>query len=191
MPPIFGRDPFFMKSFFLLLALVVMGLQPVRAGEFSSAILTHTAGGWAYEKVVTVAGVSKKDLYERAKVWVLGNVKSVDVNTAYDDKNQELIVTTPTLALPNLKWRQITDQAINFKLQIAFKDGKAKVSASGLNYFGISSTGTIYHTPMKSLELKGYSPDPYKQIGQGFDDAFLAFITALQGALNAPAKSDW
>ncbi len=180
-----------MKFLFLLLAFVATSPHPALAGSFSSSVFTQTGAGWTYEKIVAVPDVPKKDLYERAKVWVLGTVKSVDVNTLYDDKTQELIVTTPTLAVPNLKWRHITDQAISFKLQLAFKDGKVKINASGLNYFGISSTGTLYHSPVESLELKGYVPDPYKQISQGFDDAFLAFVTSLQQALKAPAQSDW
>lgn len=180
-----------MKHLFFLLLTAAVGMSTVQAGEFSSTVFTRGANGWEYEKIVAIPDVAKKDLYERAKVWVVSNVKSVDVNTLYDDKNQELIVTTPSLAIPNLKYRHFTDQALTYKLQLAFKDGKVKVNASGLTYFGISNSQKVYNMPVETLEMKGFVPSPYKQIQEHFDAAFLGFVKNLEAALTSASKKDW
>ncbi len=174
----------------LLFFISLIGLTTTRAGEFSSTVWTRTANGWEFEKVVQAPDVAKADLYERAKLWVVTNVKSTDVNTLYDDKNQELIVTTPSLAIPNLKYNHFSDQALTFKLQLAFKDGKMKISASGLTYFGISNSRQVYNMPVETLEIKRFVPSPYKQISDHFDAAFSAFVSKLEEAATS-SKKDW
>ena len=180
-----------MKRLFVLLLTLTTITHAVQAGEFSSTVFTRAGNGWEYEKIIAAPDVAKKDLYDRAKVWVVSNVKSVDVNTLYDDKNQEMIITTASLAIPNLKYSHLTDQALTFKLHLAFKDGKVKVTASGLTYFGISSSRKVYDMPVETLELKGFVPSPYKQIQEHFDAAFLGFVKNLEKALTSAAKNDW
>jgi hypothetical protein len=184
---------YFMKKL-LLSALSFFLLMPVLfAGALKSDVLSKDATGhWQYEKVIEVPNSTKEVLYKKMKDWVISNIKSVDVNSSYDDKNFEEIVTTPTLAIEDTKNKLVRNQSINFKFRILFKDNKMKIEATNFNYFGIDMNSTIHTDPLENVVFKRIIPDPAPRVQEKLDAVLNAFITAAETAAKSEKKSnDW
>lgn len=175
--------------------LLLLGLiQPAFAREFNSTVLATGEDGYlTYEKIVQAEGLSKDVLYARMKAWVRDNIKTADNNIEFDDVGKELIVTTPTLSLKDLKMKHVTNQKVNFKLKLQFKDGRMRVTASSFQYFGIDINQNIHTEPLEDLSFKRIMPNPLKQIVPIFDETFSAFISSIEkAALQADSKDkDW
>jgi len=167
-------------------------LCSLSAFAFESGVVSKDASGkLVYEQVVEAPGVSKKDLYKKVRAWVMENIKSWDNHVQLDDPENETLITTPTMSLPDLKNNHATNQKINFKLKIAFKDGKYKITASSFTYFGESIQHQLFaDVPLEDLKFKRILPDPVKKIQDQFDEAFTSFTESIKKAAVA-AKSDW
>lgn len=88
------------------------------------------SNNYYYEEVISVENVTKEEMFERAKQWVLSNFKTGDVNSQFDDKNFN-IYTSATIFYEIYKPRWNAD-LLNFKLNISFKDDKYKVRIEDL-----------------------------------------------------------
>lgn len=176
------------------LLILLAALRPAFATEFTSTVLKPGEDGrLAFEKVVEVNGAGKDQLYTRMKAWVKENVKTEDNNIEFDDAGKELIVTTPTLALKDLKMKHVTNQHVNFKLKLQFKEGRMRILASSFQYFGIDINRNIHTEPLEDVSFKRIMPNPLKQIGPIFDETFSAFVAAIEkAAVQSEARtSDW
>src|SRR4051812_43729736 len=89
-----------------------------------TSLTTEAGGAWVFEKVIEAPGITQAALHDRMKAWVLTNIKSVDKNSQTDDPKHEMIITNPTLAVPDWKDHYVNSQRLNFKLVLQFKDGK-------------------------------------------------------------------
>lgn len=97
-----------------------------KGAEPSNAIVKETnSNSYYYEEIINVENVTKEEMFERAKQWVLSNFKTGDVNSQFDDKNLN-IYTSSTIFYEKYKSTWNAD-LLNFKLNISFKDGKYKV----------------------------------------------------------------
>ncbi|MCK0199126.1 DUF4468 domain-containing protein [Ornithobacterium rhinotracheale] len=81
-----------------------------------------------FTKVVEVPGVSKENLYNRAKLWVSDNFKKAEYVVDVDDKENGLIICKSNYLFES---KSITggDTArgrVTFTLKMFFKDGKYK-----------------------------------------------------------------
>jgi hypothetical protein len=76
-----------------------------------------------YEGVVPVEGVTKEEMYKRAKDWVLANFKTGDNNSVFDEKELS-IFNSPTIVLG--KTKTTSGDYLNFKIKLLFKDGRYK-----------------------------------------------------------------
>ncbi|GAA4465048.1 hypothetical protein GCM10023093_16550 [Nemorincola caseinilytica] len=179
----------------MVLVALVASFSNSFCGEFRSAVLTREGehGPWHYEKVIDVPGTSKEELYRRMKLWVVGNIKTTDLNNTFDDKSMDLIISTPTIAFPDLKWKSLADQTMSFKMQIEIKDNKIRVGMNGFVYSGYKNGGSVQILkPLEDLALAGNSGGQYKQIGEGFDNSFLGFMETLEKAAKTEKKSsEW
>ncbi len=175
----------------LLLAFSFFCMTAAFADGFESKIVPKDAQGHlAYEKVVAVSNAKKEDLYAKVKAWVVENVKTVDNNILFDDKNFETIITTPTIALENLKNSHVVNQKVNFKLKIQFKDGKMKVTATSFIYYGEDVQYRVFNMPLEDLKITRIIPNPVKKIEDLFDESFQGFMTALEKSTTA-GSSNW
>jgi hypothetical protein len=86
-------------------------------------IKEENSDSYYYEGIVPVEGVSKEEMFKRAKVWVLSNFKTGDVNSRIDETNLT-IFNSPTILVRPAKAHN--DDYVNFKLNLFFKDGKYK-----------------------------------------------------------------
>lgn len=149
--------------------------------------LIRTEGsGFTFEKIIELPGISKEQAFDRVKQWVLNNFKTIDNNTALDDKGKDNINTSTTMMLDKRKWW--TDPPlVSFKISIAFKDNKMKINAS---QFLISIDGlgysNLYAAPFDNFK---FANKDKTFIYESFDQKFSAAIAAMQEA--ASKKSDW
>jgi hypothetical protein len=179
-----------MKKTIALLAFSVLFITNSFAGDFESTVVPkNEQGHMVYEKVVEVNNVSKEELYKRVKAWVMDNVKTIDNNIQYDDKGSETIITTPTIALENLKNNHVVNQKVNFKLKILFKDNKMKITASSFIYYGEDVQHRVFNTPLEDLKITRIIPSPVKKIQELFDDTFGGFVADLSKSAAASSGS--
>ena len=171
--------------------ILLAALRPAFATEFNSTVLKPGEDGHlAFEKIVVADGIGKDQLYTRMKSWVKEHVKTEDNNIEFDDAGKELIVTTPTLALKDLKMKHVTNQHVNFKLKLQFKEGRMRILASSFQYFGIDINRNIHTEPLEDVSFKRIMPNPLKQIGPIFDETFSAFVAAVEKAALQPEAKD-
>lgn len=182
-----------MKAIILYIFLVILPFFAFAHNITPTVLMRDNENDiWHYEKVINIENTSQKDIYDRLKLWVLSNVKTGDVNNLFDDKNMETIITTPTLSMPDLKWKVMQEQLINFKLKIEIKDNKIRVSARDFVYYGKASIfrGEPHTGAIETLKISGLNKNDYKQIGDNIDRVFIAFIEDLEKNIRAN-KSDW
>src|SRR5262249_21175282 len=117
----------------LYVALSLLAATPVLQAKEKEEIKTvlvkdDASGEYYYEGVVPVEGVSKEEMFKRAKQWILSNLKSADNNIQFDDK--EWVINNEASTLINsaqgFGW-VISRGYTNFKLNIQFKDGRYKL----------------------------------------------------------------
>src|SRR5258708_984965 len=86
-------------------------------------------GKVTYQGIIKVDSLPKKELYLRAKDWVVRTLKSSDNNINIDDKDYNSLTSTGNILLPDIGNRMsylFTERHLNFKLTIYFKDGRVK-----------------------------------------------------------------
>jgi len=113
-------------------------------------------GSYAYQGKIQVDSVSKQTLYLNAKSWVVRTLKSSDNMLELDDKEFNTLVASGTVILDNDA--SGNDRKLNFKLAVAFKDGKFKYSFENFTYVGSVIAGPfISAAPTQSSleDLKG------------------------------------
>lgn len=146
-----------------------------------------------YEGVVPVEGVSKEEMYKRAKEWVLSTFKTEDNNAQFDEPNLS-IFNTPTIILE--KFKTYPGDYMNFKLKLLFKDGKYKFRFDNV----IIKSNLFTTDPPRPYNGDGTKMFPYLASGkynQGIIEkanrAFLSLSTELESAIKGTKtkKDDW
>ncbi|MCK0199125.1 DUF4468 domain-containing protein [Ornithobacterium rhinotracheale] len=127
-----------------------------------------------FTKVVEVPGVSKENLYNRAKLWVSDNFKKVDYVVDVDDKEGGVLICKSNFPIQKDGfWGIDFDGRINFTLKLLFKDGKYKYELTNylhepnLNkkaFFGLLTTSEKYPAS------EGYNKKDYKFNKKWFDE---------------------
>jgi hypothetical protein len=109
----------------LLMITSVIYAQDKDQVEEVKIVLVKEEGSdnYYYEGVVPVEGVSKEEMFKRAKEWVLSKFKTEDNNAQFDEQNL-VILNSPTIVLE--KYRGAPGDFLYFKIKILFKDGKYK-----------------------------------------------------------------
>jgi hypothetical protein len=150
----------------------------------------ENSNSYYYEGVVPIDGITKEEMFKRAKEWVLSTFKTEDNNAQFDEPNM-VMFTSSTLALKVYKAAK-TD-FVNFKLKVLFKDGKYKFR--------------VDNVMVKTNMFFGYPPAPYNDtkmfVGAGagynrklieeINSALAGMVVGLENAVkNVDAKKeDW
>lgn len=156
------------------------------------------------EGVIEVENVSQEELYNRAKLWMAGNLKSSDAQSLFDEENHEQIVTNGNLLLSN-KAMQI-NRSVNFKLSVFFKKGRFKyvidqmiVDATNTSLDGsnktrfVESVNEVYEKYHRKNQKKKKAKSRYKIMDE-LDEEFGKLVGNLQSSLSQttePDSSDW
>jgi len=121
-----------MKNLIAILALNVFYLT-----SFGQLPIDAETGKVVYTEVVDLNGLNKKDIYQKAKLWVVSNLKAGDNMVELEGSNSDQIVGTGNLVFDDIptgygngKRDKITSVNLNFKFIVFIKDGKYKYEVS-------------------------------------------------------------
>ena len=95
------------------------------------------------DTVRAISGVPDTVLYERAKEWMLRNLKSADNQVSLDDKVKEKLIGTTNLLLPDKKenaFSYSSERVLNFKLSVFVKNGRYRVMIENIVYSEVVET---------------------------------------------------
>ncbi len=149
-----------MKKLALLLWLCLFIAPSAFAGKEEDTVVVQDASGvWAYERVMSVPGVSQAELFGRARKWVLANVETADQNTALDDKEYTIVTTASIPLKPNNGW-SITAITLSFKMHIDVRDGRYKYRNDNIIAY-ITGIGTVRQQPYSELARQRDKIDRY------------------------------
>lgn len=182
------------KCFFVLILSAFLSVSGIviaqNTNELGATTLTlsGTPKTYNFEKIISVAGVQKKMLYERIKNWIKANLKTNKDNIYFDDESNNTINATIVVPIKDFSI-DVTRQQVEFKMTFSFKDDKLKCSAHSFLYYGLDGTGAVWQ---KSLEdLKPLRKKVQKHIYQDFDTNFNALIASIEKAAANSSESEW
>lgn len=153
-----------MKKLFLL-ALSILLVNPILQAKDKEEkeevktvlVKSETSDEYYYEGVVPVDGISKEEMFKRAKNWVLSKFKTGDNNIQFDEQNM-VIFNSPTIIIE--KFRNNPGDFLNFKLRLQFKEGKYKFRFDNL----IVKSNIFFNDPPKPYNgIKMYPGGKYNQ----------------------------
>jgi hypothetical protein len=142
-----------------------------------------------YEGVVTVEGVTKEEMFKRAKEWVLTRLKTSDNNIQFNDKDFS-IINNATIVIDS--WTKgivfYSGGYTNFKITLLFKDGKYKFRFDGL----------MFLLNLQGAQPKSYSADLVpgnkynRHLIEENNKAFLNMSVELENKIKGSgSKNDW
>lgn len=187
----------------LLLAISLLTIAPALTAKDKDKdkevkivlVKEENSNEYYYEDVVPVEGVSKEEMFKRAKVWVLQNLKTSDNNIQFDENsfsiiNEATIVLTPT---KSAFWGVTTGMA-NFKLNIQFKEGKYKFRFDNIVIFmkGINGSETLAYGELSKSNMKS-NKNHVKHVQNDSNEKFRNLSIQLEQAIktNTASQDDW
>jgi uncharacterized protein with TBP-like fold DUF4468 len=100
---------------------------------------TNEKGEVEYSEVITLEGLTKKQIYDKAKLWIVSTLKSGDNMVELSGDNSDQIVGTGNIILDDLKTGysrnkrdHIYTPSLNFKFIVFCKDGRFKYELSNI-----------------------------------------------------------
>src|SRR5690606_33472544 len=90
------------------------------------------------EDTLEIPSITKTEAYDRARVWMVANLKSGDQQIFSDDENKGSLIGTGNLLLADKGL--IKEKIINYEIAIFFKDGRYKYTISKLVYSWVSNS---------------------------------------------------
>lgn len=133
----------------MLAFLLISGMslaQNTKNDKLPYCLYTSQSGNFIYDTVVNVNGVSKQDLYKRAKNWVISTIRTSDKTVVFDDTENNEIRTDATMGLP-----KVQGSNVNFKISIYFKEQKCRIVCESFMFHYIGST-EIYDAAFEKLK---------------------------------------
>ena len=126
-----------MKKSFVLSFLILIGLtsfsQNKKNEEPPLTLSTNSESKFVFDTVLEINETTKKEIYKRAKNWVMSNVRTYDNNIEFDDENNDHINTTVNISLD--KYHNAS--FCNFKLTFLFKDKKCRITGQSFKFKSI------------------------------------------------------
>jgi hypothetical protein len=162
-----------------------------KTSELKSNVLQISpgSGAYIYEKIIDIPNISKKEIYNKAKQWILDNLKTDKDNIYFDDTEYNTLKATVYLGIKDFSI-DITRQRVDFKLAFSFKDNKMKVEAHSFTYYGVDGSGAIFQKEFGDLKpiRKKFQEGIYKD----FDQNFNRLIQSLESNItNTKSSEDW
>lgn len=161
--------------------------------EYKVVVVKNEASGsYAYEQVVNVEGVTKEEMFNRAKKWIIANFKTSDNNIQFDEANLTIANTATVVmnAASGFNWA-ITSGLVNFKLNLQFKEGRYKFIFDNIAVQAVYSDGIVETVNYEQAQKNN---KPAKHIRKETNEKLLAISTQLEQAIKTgggKGKDDW
>lgn len=179
--------------------LLLLLLLPLFSVAQSDSLLS-------YSGVVHADGVSKEQLFTRARSWLVNYFKdNRDVLQVQDKESGELIGKGSVVRSVPVKTLFVTTPmpaTTSFRISVWVKEGKYKYEIGDINNTEFKQApepfGMIY-TSRNTPPLKTRRPGPgvermgafYKKYRDDIDDMVKSIVTGLNAAMNVKAKSEF
>ena len=139
------------------------------------------------EGVVEMKALSKDQLFQRAKLWTLSTLKPSDNLIFMDDEQCNSIVAAANLIFDGGR------TSIDYKITIAFKDGRYKYTIDHLFYnyivFPINNGAVQIVVAMESLKFgKNRKAEIYKETNEKLK---LVIVGLEQSMVNPVMEDSW
>src|SRR5689334_7691945 len=86
-----------MKGYLLILSfMLTISVWAQDKDDKNEAIFVMDDAGYYYEEVVPAAGLKKEVLFDRAKKWIIANLKTGDNNINADEKEFTIVNSSAT-----------------------------------------------------------------------------------------------
>lgn len=164
------------------------------------------SGKVMYSNIVELDGLTKQEIYEKTKFWVMSNLKSGDNMTQFDEEKFDQIIGTGNLILQvdnkdkKIKKMKLKEGFLNFKFIVFIKDGKLKYQVGNLN---LSFSRMILHQlyPEITTGLDNISDAPnfskkwqvrYKEyVAKLVDENVKAFMADFEKSMKITEDKEW
>jgi len=166
-------------------------------------------GNVEYTKVVELEGLTKKQIYDKAKLWVVTTLKSGDNMVELNGSNSDQIVGTGNLVFDDLntgysknKKDHIFNLGLNFKFIVFCKDGKLKYKVSNIAFrytwiYGAISAPLVTdllqlkqpHYIQNGKDIEKFRYRVTKRLTTGIDNLINDFIQNMK--TEATEEDDW
>ncbi len=182
----------------LLVVLSLMMASPVvqakdKDEEYKVVVVKNAAtGDYVFENVVNVEGVTKEEMFTRAKKWIIANFKTSDNNIQFDEANMSITNTATVVlkAASGFNWA-ITSGLVNFKLNLQFKDGRYKFVFDNIAVQCAYSDGIVETINYDQAQRNN---KPAKHIRKEVNEKLLAIEMQLENTIKTggdKAKDNW
>ncbi|MEX2595812.1 MAG: DUF4468 domain-containing protein [Salibacteraceae bacterium] len=122
------------------------------------------SGKFKFEQVIQGENLSKEELYERSKNWIIGTLKSSDNMVQLDDEDKDAIIATGNAILSdqNYGWwgSAYRNIILNFKFKTYFKENRLKVIVDNFSihydFISASSSQARNSTLEEGFQKEGY-----------------------------------
>ncbi|RQO31252.1 hypothetical protein DBR32_04590 [Taibaiella sp. KBW10] len=174
-----------MKKIILALALLAAAPQVQAKGgdsEYKVVVVKNEAtGNVCYEQVTMVEGVAKQEMFNRAKKWIIANLKTNDNNIAFDETASSISNTATVVLKPasGFNWA-ITSGMINFKLNMQFKEGRYKFAFDNIVVQVAYADGIVETLNYDQIQRNN---KPAKHIKKEVNEKLLAIAMQLETAI--------
>jgi tRNA(Ser,Leu) C12 N-acetylase TAN1 len=185
-----------MKKILLVAAMLFIAVPNMQAkgnDEEVKIVLIkeESSDNYYYEGVIPVEGVSKEEMFKRAKDWVLSTLKTNDNNIKFDEKEFSIITSSTFVVKETSRGATTLSSAqVNFKLIIQFKEGKYKFHIDNVIVSpSFPTTNPSWNYSPKMYWLKKYNEYLIKEINK----SFLNLSSVLEATIKGTGlkKDDW
>lgn len=174
----------------LLLAAPVLQAKD-KEEDYKVVVVQGENGNYQYEQVVNVEGVSKEEMFKRAKSWIIANMKTEDNNIRFDETDLSITNTATVVmkAASGFNWA-ITHGLVNFKLNLMFKEGRYKIIIDNIAVHAAYADGIVETLGYDQLQRNN---KPAKHIRKEVNEKLLSVATQLENAIKNgnKAKDNW
>lgn len=163
--------------------------------------VNEETGKVVFTDVVQADGMTKEQIYEKAKMWIVSTLKSGDNMVELDGTNSSKIVGTGNLIIPKVEinekmnYHVFRNYVLNFKFIVFCKDNKYKYSVENfhLTFNNVNSTFTtglekVIETGHFGKKKQVLFESAVKETAKEYIDKL---IQELKSYMNKKSEDDW
>jgi len=127
---------------------------------FAQLPINEETGQVEYTEVIKLPEMNKKQIYDKAKLWIVSTLKSGDNMVELNGTNSDQIVGTGNIAIDSIHRGQgygknaYMIEPLNFKFLVFCKDGKLKYSVENFTFGSYNLIGSFYLKGSKAYKEK-------------------------------------
>jgi len=136
-----------MKSKLIVLIVIIT----IASKAIAQLPIDDETGKVVFTDVVELDGMTKDEIYQKAKYWVITTLKSGDNMVELDGTNSDQIIGTGNISLPDESISFCSNVVLNFKFIVKCKDNRLKYNIENFNLSCILSNNSLHSTGIENI----------------------------------------